>query len=84
MLAKGQLSLNTGVTIAIDLAQLPKSLYMLILGSWVITGVSLSFTVIVNTLVLEPHVFVAVTVSVVVPLLNASPDPVPEPLVVGL
>ena len=46
----------------------------------VIFGFSVSVITTLNTQVVVPQVFVAVMVTVVVPLLNDEPEPVPAPL----
>jgi hypothetical protein len=49
-------------------------------GVFTITGASVSFTVTVKLHVAVPHRLVAVTVTVVTPLLNTEPLPSPEPV----
>jgi hypothetical protein len=48
-------------------------------GQLLITGATLSITVIVKLQSTLPHEFVAVTFTFVVPELNINPLPVPEP-----
>jgi hypothetical protein len=49
-------------------------------GVLTITGASVSFTVTVKLQVAVPHILVALTVTVVTPLLNTEPLPSPAPL----
>jgi hypothetical protein len=48
-------------------------------GVFTITGASVSLTVTVKLHVAVPHRLVALTVTVVTPLLNTEPLPSPEP-----
>ena len=74
----GQLSEVTGVPNTTPVAaQLFASTFTLTADGAVITGFSLSSTVILNEQVAVPQILVAVTVTVVTPLLNTEPLPLP-------
>ena len=51
-----------------------------LIATVLIVGSVISFTVTVNEHTVDPHELVAVIVTVVTPILNDSPDPVPTPL----
>ena len=75
-----QLSLATGLGVFTEAEQFPASVPTLILAGQVMTGTSVSLTVILKEQLLVPQLFVTVSVTVVVPLLNADPLPLPVPL----
>ena len=75
-----QLSDTTGEDTVAAPVQSPVVVLMLTGPAQVICGFSLSVTVTVNEQVGAPQLFVAVKVTVVMPLLKALPEPLPEPV----
>ena len=80
MVANGQLSVVVAAVQLTTAEQLFASVPVVIFdGVFTITGASVSFTVTVKLHVTVPQILVAVTVTVVTPLLNTDPLPSPDP-----
>lgn len=82
VVAPAQLSLPTGAVYVMTFPQIPVVLVVEIFTGAVIVGGSLSNTVTVKVISILPAALPAEIVTVVVPLLNVAPLPVPPPLAV--